>query len=74
MLNDRILAQQLENLKMERAHEKGKEEGEKLGEERGERKNSIKIAKEMLKKEFDIKDIAEVTGLEETEVMKLKEE
>lgn len=59
-INDRILAQDLERLKMARAHEEG------------EKEKSIKIAKEMLKKGFDITDIAEITGLEESEVMELK--
>ena len=57
-INDRILAQQLENLKMQRAHENGVK----------------KVAKEMLKKGFGIKEIAELTGLEESEVTSLKEE
>ena len=65
MLNDRILAQQLENLKMERAHEEGEKAGAK--------EKSLKIAKEMIKKGFDIKNIAEITGLEESEVIELKD-
>ena len=63
-INDRILAQDLERLKMERAHEEGKKEGKK--------ENSIEIAKEMLKEGFDIEKIAKITGLEESDVIKLK--
>lgn len=69
-LNDRILAQQLENLKMARAHE----EGEKAGKEAGAKEKSIKIAKELLKEGFNIEKIANITGLEESEIKKLKED
>ena len=60
-LNDRILAQQLENLKMQRAHENG------------EKESAIKIAKKLLEKGNTISEIADITGLEETEIMELKD-
>ena len=72
-LNDRILAQQLENLKMERAYENGEKKGKREGKREGKKEISIKIAKEMIKKGFDIKDIIELTWLDEDEVIKLKE-
>ncbi len=56
-INDRILAQQLENLKMQRSHENGVK----------------KVAKEMLKDGFDIEKIAKLTGLEESEIIDLKD-
>ena len=60
-LNNRILAQQLENLKMQRAHENG------------EKESAIKIAKKLLEKGNTISEIADITGLEETEIMELKD-
>ena len=72
-LNDRILAQQLENLKMERAYENGEKKGKREGKREGKKEISIKIAKEMIKKGFDIKEIIELTWLDEDEVIKLKE-
>jgi len=56
-INDRILAQQLENLKMQRSHENGVK----------------KVAKEMLKDGFDIEKIAKLTGIEESEIIDLKD-
>ncbi len=56
-INDRILAQQLENIKMQRSHENGVK----------------KVAKEMLKDGFDIEKIAKLTGIEESEIIDLKD-
>ena len=38
-LNNRILAQQLENLKMERAHENGMKTGEEVGKKKGKKED-----------------------------------
>ena len=42
------------------------------GEEKGAEASQIEIAKKLLKKKFNIKDIAEITGLTEDEIEKLK--
>ena len=73
-INDRILAQDLERLKMERAYENGEKAGKECGKEEGKKENSIKIAKEMLKDGFEIEKIAKLTGLEENKVIELKKE
>lgn len=45
---------------------------EKYGEEKGEKKKQIEIAKNMLKKGMNTKDIAELIGLSEKEIEKIK--
>ena len=64
---------------------KGREEGIKIGEKRGEKrgisigekrgeikgiqKNTLELAKKMLRKKIDIRDISEITGLSEKKLM-----
>lgn len=75
-LNDRILTQQLENLKKKKAFEdgekagekKGEKRGEKIGEKKGERKGKIEIAKEMIKKGYEIQEIIDITGLKQEDI------
>ena len=50
-----------------------KKKGKREGKREGKKEISIKIAKEMIKKGFDIKEIIELTWLDEDEVIKLKE-
>ena len=74
-LNDRILAQNLENLKMARAREqgieKGIEKGIEQGMEQGEKSEKIKIAKKLLENNSSIEYVMEITGLTEEEVKQL---
>ena len=49
-----------------------KEEGFKEGLEIGKRQFKVEVAKEMLKDNMPIKDIAEITKLSEKEILKLK--
>ena len=58
-LNERILAENLEALKMARAYENGEEKGKK------------EAAKKMLEEGFDIQKICKITGLTEDEVKNL---
>ena len=55
-LNERILAENLEALKMARAYENGEEKGKK------------ETAQKMLEKGIDIKTVCEITGLTEEEI------
>lgn len=68
-LNDRILAKNLEDLKLAKAREDGIEQGI----EQGEKIEKIKIAKKMLDKKIDIETIIETTGLSEEEIKKIQE-
>ena len=54
------------------ATERGVEQGMRLGEKNGEHNSKIKIAKNLLKKEMKLEDIAEVTGLSIEEIEKLE--
>ena len=57
--------------------EEGKHEGIKIGEKRGEKRGKEYTAKEtairMLKKGFDLNTIVEITGLEPSEIKKLRD-
>ena len=68
-LNDRILAKNLEDLKLAKAREDGIEQGI----EQGEKIEKIKIAKKMLDKKIDIETIIETTGISEEEIKKIQE-
>ena len=52
---------------------KGREEGIKIGEKRGisigAKENTKQLAKKMLKKKMNIRDISEITGLSEKTLM-----
>ncbi len=50
----------------------GYQDGEKAGEKNGKMKKNIEIAKKMIKKDFDIETIVEITGLSEEEIKKFK--
>ncbi|MGD8782746.1 MAG: JAB domain-containing protein [Ignavibacteria bacterium] len=76
---------QLEMLKKaerEKGKEQGKKEGEKIGvkkgikegEERGAKLKAIEMARICLEKKMEIKVIAELTGLTEPEIEKIKKE
>ncbi|WP_218970604.1 transposase [Alkalihalobacterium alkalinitrilicum] len=52
---------------------KGLEKGLKKWLEKGRTEEKVKIAKQMLEKEFPLKVICEFTGLSEAEVEKLKD-
>ena len=62
----------LDKLVMETAKDKGIEEGKSIGIEEGKnigiRERTIQIAKNMLKKKMNIKDISEITGLTEQDI------
>ena len=52
---------------------KGKEEGVKEGIEKGEKESKLKIAKKLLERKMSTQEIAEITGLKEEEIEKLKD-
>ena len=52
---------------------KGKEEGIKEGIEKGEKESQLKIAKKLLERKMSTQEIAEITGLKEEEIEKLKD-
>ena len=54
-----------------RAEEEGKRAGEKIGEKIGKKKKQIEIAKKLLEKGMEIKEIIEITGLTESEIKNL---
>lgn len=56
---------------MNYAEKKGREEGIKEGIKKGEKEKQIEIARKLLKKKMDIKEIAEITGLTEKEIENL---
>ena len=45
-----------------------KTEGEKNGEQIGQRKNNLSVAKKLLSKKMNLKDISEITGLSKKEI------
>ena len=51
----------------------GKAEGIKEGKAEGEKKKGFEVAKNLLKKDMDVKTIAEVTGISENEIEKFVE-
>ena len=51
----------------------GMAEGRIAGRTEGERMQKIEIAKKLLAKKIEIKEIAEITGLSEEEIKKIKE-
>ncbi len=56
------------------SYEEGKEEGKNIGIQEGKNARNIEIAKNMLKKKINIKDISEITGLKENEIKKITKE
>ncbi len=56
---------------MNYAEKKGREDGIKEGIKKGEKEKQIEIARKLLKKKMDIKEIAEITGLTEREIENL---
>ena len=70
-LNERILAENLERLKAQKAYSDGKEAGIEEGIEQGVEQKNKENAKKMKEKGIDIKIIEEVTGLTEEEIKKL---
>ena len=58
----------------EEAFEDGVERGVKKGYKLGVEQNTIDVAKAMLKKNYNVNDISEITKLSLDEVEKLKEE
>ncbi|MEK5040699.1 hypothetical protein [Sporosarcina sp. FSL K6-3457] len=58
---------------IEKGRKEGREEGEKIGVKMGAEKSLTKVALEMLKKDFPIDVIAEVTHLDIEAIKKLKE-
>jgi hypothetical protein len=61
----------------EQLKQEGIKIGEEIGEKRGERRGEIKgieaTAKRILKKEFDLDTIVEITGLKPSDIEKLRE-
>ncbi len=53
--------------------EEGIKEGIKEGIEKGEKESKLKIAKKLLERKMSTKEIAEITGLKEEEIEKLKD-
>jgi predicted transposase/invertase (TIGR01784 family) len=60
-------------VKMQTIAQQLREEGIKIGEERGKEDKAKETAKRMLKKGFDLDTIVEITGLEPSQVEKLRE-
>jgi len=52
----------------------GEEKGMEKGMEKGERKRALMIAKKLIKKNFSVTEIAEITGLEVGELIELEDE
>ena len=48
-------------------------QGEAKGKEQGEKESKLKIAKKLLERKMSIKEIAEITGLKEEEIEKMKD-
>lgn len=61
-----------EQASIEYAQDEGFKHGEAKGRVEGEKNKSLEIAKNMLKKQMSIQDIAEVTGLSPEEIETLK--
>ena len=59
---------------MKQGIEQGIKQGIEQGLKDGERNKMIQIAKKCLEKEMDLKEILEITGLNEEEILKLKNE
>ena len=57
---------------LKKSEEDGISKGRALGQVEGSNEEKINIAKAMLKKQMDIKDIVELTGLDEEKVLSLK--
>lgn len=58
---------------LEEGIEKGRKEGIKEGKVEGEKKKGLEVAKKLLEKDMDVKTIAEITGISESEIEKLIE-
>ncbi len=71
-INDKIMAKNLELLKLEYAHNEGLEEGIVKGVTKGEKEKSIQIAKKMKKANEPTEKIIEFTGLTKEEIDKIK--
>ena len=54
--------------------EEGREEGHQKGIEQGEYQAKINTARKLLQREMDIVDIADITGLSETEISQITTE
>jgi predicted transposase/invertase (TIGR01784 family) len=63
---------QAEQRGIKKGKEEGKEEGKKEGKEEGKEEERISIAKNMLKLNFPLDAISQVTGLTASEIEKLK--
>ena len=61
------------NTEMNEARRKGWEEGIKQGIEKGEKESKLKIVKKLLARKIPTKEIAEITGLKEEEIEKMKD-
>lgn len=72
-LNDRILAQNLENLKMAKAREDGIEQGIEQGIEKGKEEEKIKIIKAMIANGISIEQISEILKMEISDIKKMLE-
>ena len=76
--NDRLVDEGIEKDRRDRvaereyARDEGKEEGRKEGREEGMEKGMALVASNMLKNKTDIGFIAQMTGLSEEEILKLK--
>ena len=70
-LNERILAKNLEDLKMAKAREDGIEHGIEQGIEQGEKTEKLKIAKNLLENDVEIEIIMKTTGLTKAEIENL---
>ena len=70
--NQKFLEEGIEKGRKEGIKE-GKAEGIKEGKAEGEKKKGFEVAKNLLKKDMDIKTIAEITGISESEIEKLVE-
>ena len=70
-LNDRILARNLEMLKMAKVRQDGIEQGKEQGIEQGKKEEQIKIARKLLENKADVKYVMDITGLTDEEIKEL---
>ena len=70
-LNDRILAKNLEDLKMARAREDGIEQGKEEGREEGKEEERIEIIKMMIANGISVKQISEILKISVSDIEKI---
>lgn len=72
-LNERILAQNLEKLKMAKAREDGIEQGIEQGIEKGKEEEKLKIIKAMIANGISIEQTSEILKMKISDIKKMLE-